>query len=154
MPAGTIKKPFVYDETTGKMRLLAAGETLDSQADVLTQVVAAAGAVAAGAPVSTTESGEVDETDATSASDACKYVGLSCETGVAAANVSVVTQGPLTLATASWDALTGQVGGLTVGAEYWVNHFTICLHLVNSFSSISSIPNIHIRTSLHKLHRE
>ena len=121
MPVSTVKKPFVYDELTGKIRLLQPGEVLDDGADTLVQTVAAGGAVAAGAPVSTTGSDEVDETDATSATDACQYLGLSCNSGAAGADVGVVYQGPVTLPTGTWDALTGNVGGLVPGQQYWVD---------------------------------
>ena len=120
MPA-VVKKPFVYDEVTGKPRLLGSGETLETGADTLKQTVKAAESVAAGAPVSTSGVNEISETDATDAAESCAFLGLACEAGAAGVEIGVVTDGPLVLPTATWDLLTGDVGGLVAGDEYWVD---------------------------------
>lgn len=42
----------------------------------------------------------------------------------AAAGLQIVTQGPLILPTATWDAITGDVGGLVAGSPYYVSAAT------------------------------
>ena len=121
MPADAYK-PFIYDETTGKQRLLRAGENLDVPLD--STIMTAGAAITIGQAVSANGSSEVVPTDALSAALSCSWVGIACETVAAAASVPVVTSGTITLTTGEWDAITGGTGGLTPGASYWVDDTT------------------------------
>lgn len=54
-------------------------------------------------------------------------IGLASASILAAANGAVVTNGQLTLTTVQWDAVTGQTGGLTSNATYFLNTATVGL---------------------------
>jgi hypothetical protein len=79
-----------------------------------------AGAIVIGQLVYQTTAGHVDL--ATTADMAhATVIGLVAAASIASGASGVVqTSGPMILATPQWDAVTGQVGGLTPGAEYYL----------------------------------
>lgn len=50
-----------------------------------------------------------------------RFAGISQAAVVATFAAVVNTVGPIALTTTQWDAVTGQVGGLTPGAQYWLS---------------------------------
>jgi hypothetical protein len=52
--------------------------------------------------------------------DAKEAIGLATQLITAGSSGDVQTNGILTLTTAQWDDITGQVGGLTIGSKYYV----------------------------------
>ncbi len=85
-----------------------------------------AGAIVCGAPVYSNAAGGIKKALATTAtSGTALCIGLMLDTSVAAgAQGSVAIDGLVTLTTAQWDAVTGQSGGLTFGANYFVDPTT------------------------------
>jgi len=53
-----------------------------------------------------------------------RFAGFSTETTAPTVAATVVTGGPLELTAAQWDAITGQIGGLTPGAPYFLSTTT------------------------------
>jgi hypothetical protein len=53
-----------------------------------------------------------------------RVAGLVAETTVNGDPVEVFTDGVFVATTGEWDAVTGQTGGLTVGADYWLSEAT------------------------------
>lgn len=97
-----------------------AGSTIEANTQV-SMVNANAGSLVIGTPVYVINVGSVDKADA-GATSTTRAVGLvsdlSISTGLAG-NVAVA--GILTATTGQWDAITGQVGGLTSGATYFLS---------------------------------
>lgn len=56
--------------------------------------------------------------------DTALVTGLAVVPGVAGEPVLTQLSGPVTLTTAQWDAITGQVGGLTPGVPYFLDAAT------------------------------
>jgi hypothetical protein len=76
-----------------------------------------------GAPVYSSASGAFELAQANDA--VTTYVlGLAAAAIGDGSSGNIITSGPLTLTTTQWDAITGQVGGLTFNTQYWVSPTT------------------------------
>ena len=114
-----VKKPLVL--TNGEIEQLQSGDQC-AQATIFNQDNGNANTVVICTPVyATTTAGEMDEAQADAAATK-DVLGLVAETSVAAAaSGAVQSDGVLTATTAQWDAVTGDVGGLTAGAKYYLD---------------------------------
>lgn len=61
-----------------------------------------------------------------------RFAGFSNATTAPGFAATVISGGPLELTTAEWDAVTGQIGGLTPGAPYFLS--------TTAFGSITTVP--------------
>jgi hypothetical protein len=116
-----VKKPLVV--TNGEIQQLQAGDTIEHPG-LLNRTNNNAGAVVIGQAVYVDGGGTVDlaQADAAATKD---VLGLVFDSTIAAAaSGGVITTGVLTATTGEWDAVTGQVGGLTAGAKYWLDPTT------------------------------
>lgn len=120
-------KPLVLDLTTGLTKQLQSGDTLEgvtSIARVRSMTNANAGTINIGQPVYVSTADSVDLARANSGTTA-KCVGLVNATSIATtASGAVITNGQLSATTAQWDAVTGDTGGLTAGADYYLDKAT------------------------------
>lgn len=84
-----------------------------------------AGVLLAGAPVYSSANGTVDKAkaDAVGTTEAIGLVAQDPSIAIGASG-TIRTAGPLTLTTAQWDLITGDVGGLLFNQEYWVDPAT------------------------------
>lgn len=78
---------------------------------------------APGAPVYSSASGAFELAKADDAVTTYVIGLASAEIGDGSSGM-IQTTGPLTLTTAQWDAITGDVGGLTFNTQYWVSPTT------------------------------
>ena len=118
-----LRKPLVID--AGQIEQLQAGDTLDASVaggDRVNLTNDEAGAVVIGAPVYIDANSGFKKAQATTAT-LKQVVGLVAkDPSIAAATTgSVILNGVLTATTAQWDAVTGDSGGLTFGATYWLS---------------------------------
>lgn len=124
--ASTIVKATIFDASTGTFRYPRTGEVLDipaAKANVFNVVNTEATAITIGQPVYAGATGvKLAKSDTLATT---KAVGLVFDTSIEAAGTGgIVTDGILTATTAQWDALTGDTGGLTPGAYYYVSDAT------------------------------
>ena len=118
-----IKKPLVYNETTGLIERLQSGDSI-SEADFLTATNANAGAIVIGTPVYVSAAGAVDKSRA-NAIGTSRCIGLVADTSVAnGASANIQANGALVATTGEWDSVTGGSGGLTAGSLYFVSEAT------------------------------
>lgn len=119
------KQVVVFDEATGLPRNANAGDTINIQTSKSNVgSFEAAAALTKGQAVYINGTGKVDLAQA-DASSTAPVLGLVFDTTIASAAVgSIVTDGPLEATTAIWDALTGDTGGLTPGASYFLSDAT------------------------------
>jgi hypothetical protein len=121
------KKPLVMGSNGLPQQLQSSDQLAANIAStqVRTRTNANAGSIVIGAPVyknSTAE--EVDKARANAAATARVY-GLVYDTTIATtATGTIATDGPLVATTTEWDAITGQTGGLTPGAMYFLDPAT------------------------------
>lgn len=125
MPTAT---PVVRDATTGLLRNLQAGEQLAASVafgDTRTaQNGEAATALTGGMPVYISSTSKILRAVASSVGTG-KVAGLVYDAAIAAsASGAYIVSGTLSQATALWDAVTGQTGGLTPGQDYFVDPST------------------------------
>lgn len=119
MPA---RKPLVI--INGQMQQLPAGDTLNasvSEVDVvaLTNSSGAAAVIGNVGYVSAAGSFSLARADASGTVEA---IGLVRDASIGiAASGNIQTDGVLSASTAQWDAVTGQTGGLTFGAVYYLS---------------------------------
>lgn len=118
------RKPLVWG-SDGRPEELTSSDSLDAvvaEKDMLTATNGNASSIVIGTPVyATSTPGSVDKSRA-NASGTKLVLGLVADTSIAsAASGSIQTDGILTATTGQWDAVTGQTGGLTPGAEYWLD---------------------------------
>jgi hypothetical protein len=74
-----------------------------------------------GTPVATIDTGEPGVFGAGASSDDTPFaIGLLTNVGVTGNHTLMQTAGFMELSTADWDAITGQTGGLTQGAPYYL----------------------------------
>lgn len=108
----------------GKVAQLPPGDTLNASANEVDTVQASnanAGPLVIGTPVYVEGAGSVDQAQANAIGTA-EVLGLIRDASVASGNSgSVQTNGTLPATTGQWDAITGQTGGLTVGAIYYLD---------------------------------
>lgn len=121
----SLRKPLVI--VNGRVRQIAAGDTLDAQVievDVVNQTNNNAASVVIGTPVYNDGSGTVDLAQA-DASATVEVLGLVKDASIAAAaSGAVQTDGVLAATTGQWDTITGDVGGLTAGSVYYLDSDT------------------------------
>lgn len=117
-------RPVYIDVTTGELTRAGVNDTVN-EVDFVEITNANAGSLVIGAPVYQT--GTADEADKAQA-DAlatAKVLGLVADVSIATtAQGNVQTDGRLFATTAQWDAITGQTGGLTPGARYYLSAAT------------------------------
>lgn len=117
-----IKKPLVI--TAGQVQQLQAGDNVETPG-LYNRTNNNAGAIVIGQPVYVDAPGGVDlaQADALATSD---VLGLVADATIAsAASGGILTDGRLTATTGEWDAVTGQVGGLTSGSRYYLDETTV-----------------------------
>ena len=116
------RKPLVIID--GQLQECPAGDTLataSSEVDVVAKTNDGAGAVTIGSPVYVKANGNVDKASA-AASGSRKVLGLVKDASIAAsASGYIQTDGVLSATTAEWDAVTGDTGGLSPGADYFLS---------------------------------
>jgi len=109
----------------GVVQQLPSGDSIEGVGDsTVTLTNNNAGAAVIGMPV---YSDGADTFDLALADAAATYlvIGLVLDTSIGAAAAGVVqTNGILTASTAQWDAVTGDVGGLTAGSRYYLDPTT------------------------------
>ena len=114
------KKPLVI--TNGVIEQLQSGDSLDLQNSV-TKNNATGNTLTIGTPVYVS-GGNAIEAQA-NAYSTVRVAGLvkdvSAPTG---GSVNILSDGVLVATTTQWDAVTGQTGGLTEGADYWLSEIT------------------------------
>jgi len=117
-----LRKPLVLVD--GKLRQISAADTLDAQiseVDVVKQQNNNAAAINIGQVVYNDGAGTVNLAQA-DAGGTVEVLGLVKDaTIIAAASGAIQTDGILAATTAQWDAITGDVGGLTPGAVYYLD---------------------------------
>jgi len=114
-----VKKPLVI--TNGQIEQLQAGDTIEHPG-ILNRTYTSAAVIGQAVYVDGAGSVDLAQADAAATKD---VLGLCFDTSVAAAaSGGVITTGILTATTGQWDAVTGQVGGLTAGAKYWLDETT------------------------------
>lgn len=113
----TLRKPLVLDDSCEPQELQP-GDTIDVQPDTIDRTF-----------TSTAVPGQVQYIDGGGSVDLAQAdaVGTSVPFGFAQAGVlaaatgTVVLDGSFALTTVQWDVVTGQVGGLTPGAQYYLD---------------------------------
>jgi hypothetical protein len=119
-----VQKPLVI--INGQIQQIPAGDTLSAPSSVAeVDLVNASndnpGAITVGCPVYVSGANSVDKARA-NASATCKVFGLVKDTSIASSSSGMIqTDGILVASTAQWDAVTGQTGGLTPGAIYYLD---------------------------------
>ena len=115
------KQPLVI--TNGQIEQLQAGDNLAS-ADLFPRTNNNAGAIVIGQAVYVDGAGTVDLAQANAAGTK-DVLGLVADVSIAnAASGNIQSDGLLTATTGQWDAVTGQVGGLTAGSLYYLDPST------------------------------
>jgi hypothetical protein len=120
-----LRKPLVI--VGGQVQQIQSGDTLDAvvaEVDIVDLTNNEATPVVRGAPVYIDADDTVKEARA-NVSATVEVVGLVYPTSIAASATGwIITDGVLDAATAEWDAVTGDVGGLTAGAVYYLDEST------------------------------
>lgn len=113
-----IKKPLVI--TNGQIEQLQAGDQLAND-NLKTRTNSNAGAIVIGQPVYSDGAASVDLAQA-NAQGTIRVSGLVADSSIAAAaSGSILVDGVLTATTTEWDAVTGETGGLTTNADYFLD---------------------------------
>ena len=116
------QKPLVI--INGQIQQIPSGDTLAAAAtevDVVAKTNDNAGAILIGMPVYVKSNGNVDKANAAAAGSA-KVLGLVKDASIAASGSGYIqTDGVLSATTAEWDEVTGETGGLTAGAVYFLS---------------------------------
>ena len=119
---GVQRKPLIINDS-GDFQNLPDGDYL-KEANLPTTLNGNASSVVKGTPLyHTSTSDSVDKCFA-NGSGAMPCCGLAVTTATTGTSIIYQDSGPLTLTTAEWDAVTGQTGGLTIGAWYYVDNVT------------------------------
>lgn len=122
-----LKKPIVLN-TSGQLEQLQSGDIIDtgvgSAAEVESLTNNHGSGMVIGEPVFISSADNVQKARA-NAVGTSKVIGLVFDTTIAnAAAGQIQTDGVLSATTTQWDAVTGQVGGLTAGSEYYLSAAT------------------------------
>ena len=121
-----LRKPIVIG-ANGKFQQLQAADTIASSnagTDTLSQTNGEAGAIVVGNVVYTFAAGSVKKAQA-NAQGTADVLGMVMDATVAAAGTATIaTRGFITATTTQWDAVTGQTGGLTLSASYFLDPTT------------------------------
>ena len=118
----SLRKPLVLVD--GRIRQIAASDTIDaliSEVDVINQQNNNVSSVIIGSPVYNDGAGTVDlaQADAVGTVEVLGFVKDA--TIAAAASGAIQTDGIMVATTAQWDTVTGDSGGLTAGAVYFLD---------------------------------
>jgi len=114
------KKPIVI--TAGQLEQLQPGDHLDLSNSV-TKTNSTGSALVIGTPVYV-NGGNATKAQA-DAQSTIRVAGLVQDVSAPTAGpVEVATDGILVATAGQWDAITGQTGGLTEGADYWLDEST------------------------------
>ena len=117
----TVRKAIVLN--AGQLEQLQAGDRLDI-GDTINRINNNVGAINIGQPVYSVSGTAVDLAKA-DAQGTIRVAGLVVNTSIAAASPGdILPDGILVATTAQWDAVTGQVGGLTPGSDYFLDAAT------------------------------
>ena len=120
-----LRKPLVL--VNGHIQQLQASDTLDamsSEVDVISKTNGNAGPIVICQAVYTKGDGDVDLAQA-DASGTVEVLGLVKEASISASSSGAIqTDGVLSATTGQWDNVTGDTGGLTPGAVYWLDPST------------------------------
>lgn len=119
-----VQRPVYINTTTGELTRFAATDTV-FEVDYVVSTNNTGSPLVIGTPVfQTGTADEVDRADADALATA-RVLGLVADVSIAdTASGNVQTDGRLSATTGQWDAVTGQVGGLTPGARYYVSAAT------------------------------
>lgn len=117
-----LRKPLVL--VSGQLQQLQAGDQLDAPLVGTTQQILTnndGSTVVIGAPVYADASGSFKRAQANALATSM-VIGVVAQTTILnAAQGQVALLGPVSATTAQWDAITGQTGGLTAGAMYFLD---------------------------------
>jgi hypothetical protein len=114
-----VKKPLVI--TNGQVEQLQSGDRLDLSRSV-SKTNTTGSTILKCTPVYV-NGGNANLAQA-DAQSTVRVAGLAVEEALDTDPVDVQTDGLIVAATAEWDAVTGQTGGLTEGADYWLSAAT------------------------------
>lgn len=119
-----VQRPLKINLTTGEIERFSPTDTVN-EVDFLQVENAEVTPVVIGAPVrSNAVANQAVRAQADVIANA-RVLGLVADVSIAAAATgNVLTDGRLTATTGQWDAVTGQVGGLTPGAKYYLDPAT------------------------------
>jgi hypothetical protein len=119
------RKPLVIVD--GQIQQLQSSDVLDasvSEVDVVAKQNDNLGSIVIGQPVYTKSNGNVDLAQA-DAGATVEVLGLVRDSSIAAAaSGAIQTDGVLSATTGQWDTVTGETGGLTAGAVYYLDPST------------------------------
>lgn len=110
------KKPLVI--TNGQIERLQAGDRLDL-ANSATKTNNSGATINIASPLYV--SGNDVELAQANAQSTVRVAGLAEATTANGNNIEVVADGVFTATTGEWDAVTGETGGLTAGADYFLD---------------------------------
>jgi len=116
-----LKKPLVV--TAGQVEQLQSGDSIEHPG-LFNRTNGNAGTIVIGQAVYVDAPGSVDLAQADAAGTTVVLGLVFDSTIAAAASGGILTDGILTATTGEWDAVTGQTGGLTSGAQYWLDETT------------------------------
>lgn len=117
----TVRKAIVLN--AGQLEQLQPGDRLDL-GNTVSRTNNNAGTITIGQPVYSVSGTAVDLAQA-DAQSTIRVAGLVVDVSVSAsAAAEILADGILTASTAQWDAVTGQSGGLTPGANYFLDAST------------------------------
>jgi hypothetical protein len=119
---GKMRKPLVLDDN-GNYQQLQPGDTLDATAkevDAFDMVNESLSPIGILSPTYISSSGKVKPAQANAPATA-KVIGLTVMVIAASSSGSIQSDGQITGTLAQWDAVTGQTGGLTPGATYYLD---------------------------------
>lgn len=117
----TIERPLKINLTTGEIERFGPNDFV-SEVDFVTVNNETGSPLVIGTPVyQTAVANEVERADADALATA-KVLGLVADVSIAdGASGAVLTDGRISATTGQWDAVTGQVGGLTAGSRYYLS---------------------------------
>jgi hypothetical protein len=116
----TVKKPLVI--TAGQIEQLQAGDRLDLS-NSATKTNNTGNALVIGTPVYVNGANVL--LARANAQSTIRVAGLVADVSAPDAGpVTVIVDGVVTATTGQWDTITGQTGGLTPGADYWLSAAT------------------------------
>jgi hypothetical protein len=123
---GSIVTPGTYDSVTvdqyGRVTAGSAGSAVSSISSQLTN--GEASSIAIGQAVYVSGAATVRKANANAAGTK-DVLGIVGDTTIASSGVgSIITEGVVSATTTQWDAVTGQTGGLTTGAVYYLDNTT------------------------------
>lgn len=120
-----LRKPLVM--VNGRPSQLPAGDTLEavvSEVDAFIMTNGSASSVVIGTPVYVATADTFNLAQASASGTTDTFALVSAASIAAAASGAVQTDGFFTATTTQWDVITGQTGGLTPGAAYFLSAAT------------------------------